>query len=372
MKILQLVTKRQYRGAEVFAANLSEEMLDLGHEVLFVGLYKNSVNVLEVQRADNRDLSESAKGLFSYTLFRKLIALIKETKPDIIQCNGSDTLKYSYLISFIFPKIPLIYRNISMISEWMGEGIKKKMYTRIFKRISHVSSVGEEAIKDLIDTFQYPPNKTSVIRRGIPMKKVDKNVNRAQLLSLLGLPQNIKIIMHIGNFSPEKNHALLLDIFSKIKLTSEHIKLVLVGEGVKYEEIRKLIIDKNLQNSVFQLGFRKDIPELLSTADCFVLTSMVEGVPGVILEAGSQRVPSVASNVGGTSEVLHNNETGYLIDDFNKNEFENRILDIITNKELSKRLGDNAFNLVNSEFNPKRNAKKFESLYKNLIAESKI
>ena len=56
MKILQLVTKRQYRGAEVFAAKLSEELLKLGHEVIFVGLYKNNQNVLSVDNAEHYDL----------------------------------------------------------------------------------------------------------------------------------------------------------------------------------------------------------------------------------------------------------------------------------------------------------------------------
>jgi len=366
MKILQLVTKRQYRGAEVFAANLSVELIKLGHDIVFAGLYLNKENILDVANADNRDLVATVKGPFSLKLYRELIKLIKETKPDVIQCNGSDTLKYSYLASFVFPSVPIVYRNISMISEWMGQGSKKKLYNLIFKRIWHVSSVGDEAIEDLIETFKYPRNKTSVIRRGIPLTNVDANTERQKLLTSIGVNPDCKLVLHVGNFSPEKNHFFLLDIFEDIKKEFSNIKLILIGEGILLKEVKELIKSKELEDTVFALGFRKDIPQLLSSADCFVLASKVEGVPGVILEAGAQKVPSVATNVGGTSEVLINNETGFIIENFNKSEFKSKILEIVNDLGLQSKLGENAYNLVLSEFNPENNARKFEKLYEKL------
>src|SRR5680860_248266 len=162
MKILQLVTSRQYRGAEVFAANLSEELIKLGHEILFVGLYKNDMNILEVPGALNIDLVKKKEGYFSIHVVQELRKTILETKPDVIQCNGSDTLKYMVAVSFLIPKTPILYRNISMISEWVTKGLKRHLYKKVFSRISHVSSVGDEAIEDLIRTFNYPRDRTSV------------------------------------------------------------------------------------------------------------------------------------------------------------------------------------------------------------------
>jgi len=77
MKILQLVTKRQYRGAEVFAANLSEELIKLGHEIMFVGLYENNKDILEVKGAENIDLIEN-ESVFSIQLVKKIICLVRE------------------------------------------------------------------------------------------------------------------------------------------------------------------------------------------------------------------------------------------------------------------------------------------------------
>ncbi|MDT0689823.1 glycosyltransferase [Salegentibacter sp. F188] len=366
MKILQLVTKRQYRGAEVFAANLSTELLQLGHEIIFAGLYKNEKDVLEVDGAENLDLSLRKRGAFSPALVQKIVRLVKQSQPDVIQCNGSDTLKYMVATSFFTPKTPLVYRNISIISEWLSNTPKKLLYKKIFSRIDHVSSVGEEAIEDFIRTFDYPANQTSVIRRGIPIKEV-KTLLRQSLKEELNLIEKDKIAMHIGNFSPEKNHLFLLDIFSELKTEQPDLKLVCVGNGILYEEIKNEISARALDKTVYLIGFRKDIPELLSEAGCFVLASKVEGVPGVILEAAAQKVPSVATNVGGVFEVLKDGETGFMIDNFDKNQFKEKLLSIMNDFDLREEMGNKAFNLVQESFNPVKNAIRFETLYRQLI-----
>ena len=370
MKILQLVTKRQYRGAEVFAANLSEELLKLNHQIYFVGLYRNNNEILKVEGAQNIDLIEN-KSRFSLPLIKKLILLVKEIKPDIIQCNGSDTLKYMISASLFLPDIPILYRNISMISEWVDRGPKKRLYRNLFKKVAHVTSVGEEAINDFITTFDYPRDQTTVIRRGIPLKNINKINARNTLREELQLGDEDKIAMHIGNFSLEKNHLFLIEIFSELQVKHPQIKLVCVGTGVLFEEIKAKVVEKQLENTIYFLGFRKDIPELLAGADFFVLASKVEGVPGVILEAATQRLPSISTNVGGVKEVLKNMQTGFIIQDFDKQEIIKKIIQLADDDDLRAQLGDNAYDFVVQHFNTVNNAQKFEELYNGIIGSNK-
>lgn len=368
MKILQLVTRRQYRGAEVFAANLSKELLLLGHEIIFVGLYKNNTDVLVVQGAIQKDLADSPK-TFSFKLIKDLISFIKSERPDVIQCNGSDTLKYMVAASFFIPKIPVTYRNISIISVWLKGSVKKRIYQNMFKRIDHVTSVGIEAANDFATALNYPKNRITIIRRGIPLKHVGKSnsFKRGQF----GIGANEKIAVHVGNFSPEKNHEFLLEVFSEIKNSNSNIKLILIGNGVLLEHIKQRVSELKLQGTIFIAGFRKDIPEILAQADCLLLSSKVEGVPGVILEAAAQKVPAVATNVGGVKEVLKDGETGFLINDFDVEMFRQKIISVMTNDALRSKLGSNAYNMVTKKFNPVKNAKKFEDLYTSLVQQSK-
>lgn len=354
----------------MFAANLSEELIKLGHEILFVGLYTNDTDILHVEEAKNLDLSARKREGISPRLVAKLVDLIKKETPDVVQCNGSDTLKYMVAASFFIPKIPIVYRNISTISEWLNNGIKKEIYRQLFKHVDHVTSVGNESINDLINTFDYPKSRTSVIRRGIPFLEYDSNNAAKKLREELKLKPTDKIVAHVGNFSPEKNHSFLLDVFAEIKDSHPSIKLICVGNGLTFKEISKEIKRKGLEDTVFLLGFRKDIPQLLAGCDCFALSSLVEGVPGVILEAAVQKKPSVATNVGGVQEVINNNETGIIVDNFDQDEFRKSILRILEDDGLRMRMGDKAYQLVREEFNSGRNAKCFEDLYMNLIKEN--
>ncbi len=370
MKILQLVTKRQYRGAELFAAELSDQLIKLGHDVIFVGLYENDKDVLRVESADNRDLVKNKNSAFSVKIVKKIIQLVKETQPDIIQCNGSDTLKYTVTASLFFKKVPLVYRNISIISEWISSKPKKLIYKKMFNRIAYVTSVGDEAMADFIKTYNYPKRRTEVIRRSITVKDVDRLNLYEELRKDLGIHIKSKIALHIGNFSPEKNHEFLLNIFDELKHEHSDIKLVCVGSGILLEKTKQIAKQKGLSQNIFFLGFRKDIPELLAASDCLVLCSKIEGVPGVVLEAGTQKIPTISTNVGGVSEVLINGQTGFLIEEFNKDEFKEKLIELMYNSKLRKDFGENAYNMISKGFDSEITAKKFESLYQNLIASN--
>ncbi|WP_423818753.1 glycosyltransferase family 4 protein [Salinimicrobium sp. TIG7-5_MAKvit] len=367
MKILQLVTKRQYRGAEVFAANLSRELIELGHEILFVGLYESSSEVLQVEDAINLDLVKYKTNAFSHKVLHRLIRLVKEKKPDIVQCNGSDTLKYMAFASFFTPNSPILYRNISIISKWLSKDLKVLLYRNLFKRISHVTCVGELARENFVETMNFPRDKISVIRRGIQIDKVNEEVARDKVINEFNLNENCQLVMHVGNFSPEKNHIFLIDLFSKLKTSNPLIKLVCVGDGIMYGQIKKEIEERKLIETVFLTGFRKDIPQLLAAADCLVLTSFVEGVPGVILEAAAQYKPAIATNVGGVQEVLIDGETGFLIDNFDQYEFSKKLVSLLNDDALRKKMGEKAHQIAVKEYGPKQNALAFEKLYYQLI-----
>jgi len=370
MKILHLVTKRQYRGAEIFAANLSEELIKFGHTIIFAGLYQNDTDILSVENAKNIDLSHSKSSIFSPFLVLKISNLIKEEKPDIIQCNGSDTLKYMYFASYLIPNNPpIIYRNISMISKWMIGNRKRIFYQNIFNMISHVSSVGDETLKDFLRVFNYPRTKISVIRRGIPIFEIDKAIARKKVLKEFNLKPGDKLVVHMGNFSPEKNHSFLIDIFKRMKDNQPNIKLICVGGGVLFDEIKQEVIDQNLEETVYLPGFKKNVSEILAAADCLALCSIVEGVPGAILEAAVQKTPSISTNVGGVNEVLKNDCSGFVVNDFDKEEYYKKLVILVSNSELNMEMGEKAYKVVMNEFGTESNARNFEQLYISLVNE---
>jgi L-malate glycosyltransferase len=372
MKILQLVTSRQFRGAEVFAATLSKELIRQGVEICFVGIYSPPKEPLAVEGAINVDIHGKKKFL-SLSLIKSLVVFLRKEKPDVIQANGSDTLKYAIFARyFANRKTPIVYRNISVVSAWVGTSVlKKAFYKFLFSQVDFVTSVGEESIADLIHFFNYPKNQTLVVRRGIPSTFIEKNNARLEVVTMLQLKQDTKLVVHAGNFSAEKNHEFLVEVFSIVKKIDPNIKLLLIGDGVRFQFIADLLRQQSLNDTVFQLGFRKDINFFLSAADLFVLCSKIEGIPGVILEAGAQRTPSLAIEVGGVREVVQKDLTGVMQKGYDVQKFAETTVQLVNDRQKLNFFGENAYNFVKENFDPTRNALIFFKLYHDLIEKSK-
>ena len=297
-----------------------------------------------------------------------LIKLLKKEKPDIVQANGSDTLKYAVIAKLFIPRIKIIYRNISIISSWSKKGsVKQKFNKWLFKRVDFVTSVGQQALENLINTYNYPNEKTKMIRRGIPQFDFNQLQSRTAIANEFEFDVSNKILMHIGQFSPEKNHRFLIESFIQIHQHYSNVKLILIGEGKLYEEIRELVKDRGMEGNVFFAGHRNEVQRLLAGSDLFVLTSNIEGVPGVVLEAGMQSIPTLAINVGGVGEVVIANKTGVLLAEHNVTLFSNAAISLIQNDSLRKELGMNVYKFVMENYSLNSCSDQFEKLYKQIL-----
>lgn len=369
MKIIQLVTKRQYRGAEVFAAALSSALQERGHEVLFVGLYPPPDNVLTASNSRNIDLNGN-KRAFSWSLLFQLVKLVRSEKPDIIQANGSDTLKYAVLTKLLVPGTNIIYRNISMVSAWVKKyGVKKWFNRFLFSRVNRVTSVGQQSLNDLLATYDYPQNKARLIRRGIPYLEYDPVAIRQQLATQYGFETTDPILVHVGQFSTEKNHPFLLESFKKVVAIHPNVKLLLIGEGKNMSVTRQLVADHQLENNIIFTGHKENVQEILAGCDIFILGSTVEGVPGAILEAALQGLPSVAVKVGGVGEVVINGKTGILIDKHDPSDFSIALIHLIEHSTFRKFLGQGARDFVYEQYGLQHCAEEFIQLYEESLAD---
>ena len=123
---------------------------------------------------------------------------------------------------------------------------------------------------------------------------------------LLGANQtNFKMVIHVGNLTPAKNHAMILQIFFLLAKQREDVHLFLVGGGEKEREadLRLQITTSPYASRIHVLGIRRDVPALLLAADAFIFPSWYEGLPGALVEACAAGLPCVTSDIGPCREV---------------------------------------------------------------------
>ena len=156
---------------------------------------------------------------------------------------------------------------------------------------------------------------------------------------------------------------LLLKVFSEFLKENKEAHLLIVGDGELREEINHFIIRRGIEDNVHLLGVRSDIPQLLKSADLYILPSNYETLPIGLIEAVASGIPIIATNVRGNLEVVENESLCWLFEPGDAK----RLLDLIKlvhkkkqTGELSRRILSNQFR---EKFDIKNNILKHERLY---------
>jgi glycosyltransferase involved in cell wall biosynthesis len=362
MKILQLLQKPQLRGAEIFASQLSNHLVAAGHKVKLVYIFPGSVTLpfSGEQIELNRPIR---KRLWDWSGWRQLAEIINQEKPDIIQANAGDTLKFAVLSKLFFRwQSPIIFRNANKVSEFINSLPKRLFNKFLVSRVRHVISVSELCREDFIRTYSFSPSKITTVPIGI----------ECQLLTQ-ELPDDLKlffatgsVLVHAGSFVPEKNHFGLLRIVHQLVKRGADVKVIMIGDGKLRPAIQQKVNELNLQSRVLLTGYRHDVLAIVRYSHAFVLPSFIEGLPAVILEAMYCKTPVVAYDVGGISEVIKNRETGWLVAKADEEGFVKAVEEVLEGR-FNSSITDRAFKLVTGEFDNRMIAKRFEGVYNNVV-----
>jgi glycosyltransferase involved in cell wall biosynthesis len=179
--------------------------------------------------------------------------------------------------------------------------------------------------------------RAKVIYNGLDLAPFTIEYDKKDVFREFGIPENSKLLIHVGNFKPAKNHEFLIKMFDLICQKQKNIHLILVGQGPMREKIENMVDALNLVNNVHFAGLRNDVPRLLVSSDCFVFPSKWEGLPGALLEAVAAGIPSVASNIGPNREVADKTNSVLLAGIDNCLEYSKGVLDTLLYNKVDVR-----------------------------------
>ncbi len=358
MKILQIIQKPQRRGAEIFACQLSEALQEAGHEVDIVFLFDNEIFELDFS-LNFIPLGGNPKKRFTdFGAYRRLARLISDGEYDVVQANAGDTLKYAAFSRFLFRwSAPLVFRNANKMSAFIRGSVHKRLNRWLLAQCRYYISVSENCRQDLIGLYAPANNRSETITIGTfrfdevtPVKKTD-----------------FPVLINIGSLVPEKNQVFLLDILQQLRSTYPTARLWIFGEGRERKHLEEKITAKGLGESVTLWGNRPDVISHLKAADVMVMPSFIEGLPGVILEAMSCRVPVIAAPVGGIPEVVRDGETGYTPENYDAEQYAQTIVTCLENEKQRKVLTEAAFAQTESTYLLPVIAQSFLTCYQKII-----
>jgi glycosyltransferase involved in cell wall biosynthesis len=191
---------------------------------------------------------------------------------------------------------------------------------KLFAYIIKSTSSKVVAVSDAVYNNWLPfigADKLVKVYNGIPLK--DAESIRSNIREELNINQDTILIGMIGRLNLHKGQFYFLEIAKELVLSNQNLKFIIVGDAFYgyeylYEKLRDKIVDLELDQHVFYLGYRTDIPQIMKGLDIFVLPSIKpDPFPTVVLEAMSHRIPVVATAQGGALEQVVDGQTGIFI-----------------------------------------------------------
>jgi glycosyltransferase involved in cell wall biosynthesis len=236
----------------------------------------------------------------------------------------------------------------------------------------HLVAVSQTMARQIIAQPGIDQRQVTAIRNAIPVESFFLPEQREACRREFGLsPQSIAIGF-AGRMEKVKRIDLLLYAHQQVLYRFPEACLVLVGEGSKQDDWRSMAESLGVSQAVIWAGFRTDMPRVLAALDAYVVPSVNEGLSLSILEALAAGKPVIATDVGGTSEVIVDDLTGILVSPGSYQMLAAAIIDLLNQPDKRARLSQAGRNLVLEQFNVKRMTDAYCKLYMNLVVDSGV
>lgn len=357
---------------------LSKRLVKKGYEIDIVTCNIENVSIYEelegihIHRLPSWDIFGGVYPIPMPTLTTlKILWKLLRKKHDLI--NTQTRFMITSFLGLVFAKIkriPLIHtergtkhsvvsdRIIDLISKTYDHTIGSLIVKSAWKNIG-VSSAACDFLRHL------GAKETTTIHNGIDANLFRKKNSNLREKTSFG---NSVVITFVGRLIYAKGVHDLISVFADIDREFNSLELLIVGYGPYKQELEKLA-EKTCKEKISFLGRknRKEIAEILSVTDIFVNPSYSEGLPTSVLEASATGLPIVATDVGGTSEIIENYKTGLIVPPGDTKLLKEKISELIEDKDLRSVLGENAHKVTKEKFNWDVIAKKYEKIYGEVV-----
>jgi len=306
----------------------------------------------------------------------KTIFLILKKKPHIVHTHtakaGFIGRTAAFIVNSIFrKKIKIFHTFHGHVFSGYFSPMKTKLFLMIErflgKKTHGIITITPKQQKEILNYGIGRKENHFMIPLGLNLERFYRNPRKTgNLRRELGFAEDDIVIGSVTRLVPIKNMALFIEIAELFMKEREDVKFVIAGDGEEREMLETMILQKNLTRKVMILGFVKDLEDVYSDLDLFLLTSLNEGSPVALIEAVTNGVPSISSDVGGVSDVLSNIKISVLCESGNKQDFYRKIKNYIENREFyEKTFSEERENMFN-RYGINRLVKDLSALYQDI------
>jgi glycosyltransferase involved in cell wall biosynthesis len=369
-------------GAEAHMYNLANAIADLGHEVHYVtnvscGKERFHKNIILHKIRSSKILASESFYAWTYChasgnvrSFRETLRVLRSEDYDFDVIHSHGNLS-SLLLSRMKGSIPLVYTvhdtppyscSYSSTKETVIHHASFQLIDLgAWRQVDHLIAVSRN-LKNEIMKKGVPSNKISIIYNGVGdefLREKDHEKPQSILREKYGIDNHY--CLYVGRLTPRKGLDYLLHALKK----TTDLRCVIVGDGPQREYLLSLARNLGLQNRVVFAGFapQENLKEFYAAADFFVLPSLAEGLPLVMLEALASGNPIVATNVAGIPEIVSDGYNGLIVPPKDSEALSKALQRLTYDPELLQEMSTHAYQTVNERFSWRSVAKEVLKAY---------
>lgn len=243
--------------------------------------------------------------------------------------------------------------------------------TRLANRASYARNRAVTAVSGAVadSLVSYPGPDPVVVPNGVTASAPPDA--RPRVRHELGLADDERLVVHVGNIRPGKGHADLVEAAAILTVQHPEVRIVSIG-GEKYpgdlDKLRVRVAEKGLEDRMLFLGRRSDALSFIAAADVYVNPAEFEGLPVTILEAMAMGRPVVATAVGGVSDVVEDGVTGLLVLPHSPPALASAVGGLVEDAARAEELGAQGARIVASQYGLAPMVQAFEHIYRRLLA----
>lgn len=331
--------------------------------------------VSAVQKRNIRHFPVTFSKRLDRKILKKIEAILRENRIDILHTHGGVAGFYGRWAARSC-RVPVVIHTL--------HGIHYLHYRNIFLKYAYVLLerwfskftdalifVSEGDLKQGKKFGLAPEEKMVVVKNGIDFKayadKV-KGISRemyTQEMMKFG-PDDV-VVGTVARLHRQKGIPILLRAAQIVRQAVPRVKFVIAGGGPLKQRLEKLNVKLENQDFVQILGEREDAPELLGLYDVFVLSSLWEGLPYVLMEAAALGKPVVATDVEGTRELIISGQTGILVPSQSPEALAKGVISLLQNKKLAVQQGRNLQENLSARYSLSGMVREMQTLYSDLF-----
>ncbi|MDD5542642.1 MAG: glycosyltransferase family 4 protein [Acidobacteriia bacterium] len=382
VKILRVFSRLNIGGPSIHVVLLTAEMQACGYDTrLVVGRESrsegNMIYLAERYGVTPVQIQELGRAIHPWSdalAFKKIYQLIREFRPDVVHTHTAKAGVLGRVAAWMLD-VPVIVHTFHghVFHSYFGNARSAffRWIERVLSRMStRIIAISDNVKQDLMLYHIAPPEKIVVVPLGLDLDSLlSVEHHRGTFRKELGLGPNDKLVGIVGRVVKVKNLEIAVKAAERViqRLPATHFAMV--GDGDEKENLVRLIAQRGLERHITLLGWRRDLENIYSDCDLALNTSLNEGTPVALIEAMAAGLPTVATNVGGTANVVVQDVTGYLCPSGDAEALAAAMINILGDQRRAREMGRAGRERVRQRFSKQRLVRDLDSLYTNLLSK---